>query len=163
MQCGAFDLVTFDKLYSPTGTVTIGSISAKYGRVSNKTLVSLPYVGSTAAITGAQLVNTYIVIGDLTSGIQTYTIPAAADISAAFTTAGHPLATGDTFDVYIFRGKVQSSDTNALTIGLAAGATACTFATGVTTLTMTFNKVIKLKFEVTSSVTPAIRIHPIMG
>jgi len=165
MQCGAFDIVTFDKILSTTGAVTVGSLNASNGRLTTQTLVALPYdAGTPLTLTGANLVDTYMVVGDLTTGVMEYDIPVAGDIVAAFTAAGKPLATGDFFTIYIFRGDVTSPELNALTIGLAAGVHPVTFATsGVTNVTMAANTTLQLKFEVTDVTTPAIRIHRILG
>ena len=102
-------------------------------------------------------------VGDLTSGATQYNIPTADAIVAAYTTAGVPLATGDFFTIYLFRGNVGGAETNALTIGLASGATPCTFATGVSTLTVGVNSMLQLRFEVTNVATPAIRVFAILG
>lgn len=163
MQCGSFDIVTFDKIVSPTGCVTVGSMRHGGGNIQILTPVPLPYSATPVPLTGEQLLNTYMTVGDLTNGATEYDIPTADTIVAAFAAAGSPLSTGDWFSIYILRGTATPGALrNLFTIGLVSGDTPCTYATTNTTtpnvVRMTPNSCRCLLFEVTDITVPAIRI-----
>lgn len=172
MQCGAFDIVTFDHLHSTSGAVTVGSLSTNMGKITNPTVVGITYAAAPVTMTGANFVDTYFMVGDLTlagaPGNMSYVMPTSVEIGVAFTAAGKNLQVGDFFTIDVVRSAYGGDDlTNQLVFSLGAG---ITFATGVATLSVIHDTITRLRFEVTSitytlgAVTAAaIRIHPITG
>lgn len=159
MQCGAFDIITFDKIAGTDGLVTVGSMKAQGARLQNYTLVPLAYSETEVNMTASQFVDTYWVVGDLASGSTTYNIPTADEILAAFVAAGKPLAVGDTFTIPVFSGAI----TNSAIFHMQAGDTPCVMASGTSGTNTTPNHVLVLRFEVTGVTTPAIRIFILYG
>lgn len=109
------------------GTIEAGSMLLTAGFLMHPAaVVTLPDTAS-AALTGAQVVDTLILSPALSQG-QAVTLPAAADIIAAFAAAGKPLVVGDSFSFYLARGA-----TGAFAVTLS-GNTGTTFSNGASSV-----------------------------
>jgi len=161
MKSTAHETVVVKTLTTATsGVLEVGSILLPNGGLSHPTVLVLPDVDP-ANLTGAQVVDHFIYVPDTTlSNPLIITLPSAAEIVAAFTTARKPLAVGDCFNLYIAHG---ATGTYSVSITLT-GATGVSFAAGASTRTVSNNKTAQLTMQVTAlGLVPTIVIHPIVG
>ena len=143
----------------------MGNVRSSGGRISHPTSVAKTTGG---VLTAADLVSGYIV-ADANAGLLTLSIPNVETILAAFELNGQTMAAGDQFEVTFVRG-VNGAGNLAIDAAAAAPVTnhAVTWATGLAPIALTAaagaaSHVCKLIFEVTSLLTPSIRIHSIVG
>lgn len=161
MQCGSFDIVTFDKILSSTGFVGVGSIKARSGLIARIRASNLEYSATPVQLLGSQVLdNTLLFARSFEQGDTEFILPTADDIVAAFIADGKPLAVGDIFTVYIARMMMSEQDIHAVTFVHGSAAHAVTFVGFDTEIVVPANASVVLKFEVTAlGDTPAIRVH----
>jgi hypothetical protein len=152
-------------LFYPGG-IQIGNVRSPGGNISHPQLVTKTTGGS---LLSADLVNSLIVVSGNAADL-TLSIPNVEDILAAFAASGQTFTPGDKFEVNVAR-FFDLADVGDLILAILPAAPlkhAVTFASGVAPVHLFAAAAAgahfgKLIFEITSVLTPAIKVFSIMG